>query len=447
MTKRKLIAITAAIIVILGSVMGVAWFCSWWYAKPGAAINYTVVFNEMRRPDGYMPEDDGWNIFVKACNKLVDGPSLKPMTSLSDMNDAQLHEVRIWIAANEPAFRCLDDAMSKPFFWPTSVPSSGPLHGLHEDMSGGLHSVWDLGWAMIWRGKMKAYDGDVAGGVRDMVTAAEIVKCFGDKPTWSEWKAGAELAITAYRMLAEVVRQQTLSSSSLVDLMHGVEKSERRFEPVYPQLAASRLVFLDMVQKMFTDEGNGDGRIIPSRTWDLVSSDTTRMSGRQSRLGRFFSAIKIGREHPGRRATVESYDTQMASFKEIWESREHGNDPESWWGGQRLYYRMPLVDNRFIMSYFQPGSPTTLGQLWTLRNDALRVQATIAVMRYKVEMGRLPDGWDDVVNKAYLKEPPIDWFGGKPFVYERTGDSFIIYWSEYEKKMQAEAAEETDDPE
>ena len=51
----------------------------------------------------------------------------------------------------------------------------------------------------------------------------------------------------------------------------------------------------------------------------------------------------------------------------------------------------------------------------------------LALMRYEKENGEFPISLNELVEQGYLDSIPIDPFSGKPLVYKKTGDDFILY--------------------
>jgi hypothetical protein len=53
--------------------------------------------------------------------------------------------------------------------------------------------------------------------------------------------------------------------------------------------------------------------------------------------------------------------------------------------------------------------------------------AVIAAIRFEKETGAFPASLEQLVDKGYLRETPIDPYSDKPLVYRRVGDSFTLY--------------------
>ncbi len=51
----------------------------------------------------------------------------------------------------------------------------------------------------------------------------------------------------------------------------------------------------------------------------------------------------------------------------------------------------------------------------------------LAALRYKQNEGNYPEDLNELIAADYLKELPIDAFSGRPLVYKKTDDNFILY--------------------
>ena len=51
----------------------------------------------------------------------------------------------------------------------------------------------------------------------------------------------------------------------------------------------------------------------------------------------------------------------------------------------------------------------------------------LALQRYKADKDSYPDDLQELVTAGYLGQLPDDVYSGKPLVYRKTADSFILY--------------------
>jgi hypothetical protein len=438
MTAKKIVMrmlyISVAVLLIGGGL-----FRLWWFSKPVLRSDYLGQFREMRDPQGYDSDMNGWHQLVGAWTAASSFPRhIRLDMSPADMNDAQRQLIRSWIAENAPVLELANHAMTKKYIiprlpWLDMAEGHIGMYQVFSEMAK-VHRVSGL---LTWRGKMKAWDGDVRGGIADVLTAARIASCFGDKLTWDEWEQGAVGAAYCCMAITDIAKWAKLSDAELADVSKEVQDISSQWEDIEWPLAFQGLTFLDMVQQTFTDNGNGDGRVIPA----VLSKMGAGHYGSRMRMENFLFTTLIALRQSGRKATIECYDKAAQACKEQWGKtppvpyKDQGFlDSITHAGPPRVSWVKIAADNVLVRDYL-PGDEQSLRALYFKRNEVARALVTIAVARYKVSTGHLPDGLMDIVNAGYLKEIPHAWLSSAPFIYEKKGDSFVVYVSAYEKKQ------------
>lgn len=202
------------------------------------------------------------------------------------------------------------------------------------------------------------------------------------------------------------------------------------------------ITYLDMIQRIYTDDGNGDGRITPTGL-DLLETicfEGLRMFGDLGQAPRVrtwsFSTIPqlahrwliVGLEPIGvswtesRRAAIDRGQRELQHLRRIvetpWEFPNHF-DNFMWRQNEAVNGHSPAIN--VLRPY-----PYNSGQIALDKISRNSLVAGLAVMRFHRERGRYPTSWDELVG-PYLKAAPIDaWMGGelKLLVHD---DSFQIY--------------------
>jgi hypothetical protein len=433
MTAKKIVMrmlyISVTVLLIGGGL-----FRLWWFSKPVVVQNYPGPFREIREPQGYDSDMDGWHLLVGAWTAASSFPrDIRRDMSPADMNDAQREEIRSWVAENVPVLELVDRAMAKKYIIPR-LPWQDMAMGNRYQAFSEINKVHSVRVLFIWRGRMKAWDGDVKGGIADVLAAAKIVRRFGDKLTWDEWGEGAVGTANCCQAITDIVKWAKLSDDELAALSKEVQDISSQWEDIEWPLAFQRLTFLDMVQQTFTDNGNGDGRVIPA----VLSKMWAYHYG--SRMENFFFTTIISLGQPGRKATIECYDRVVQACKEQWGKKtppvpreEPGfMDAITHAGPPRVSWVKIAAGNALVRSYL-PGDEQSLYAFYCKRNEAARTLVTIAVARYKVSTGHLPDTLAEVIKSGYLQEPVHPIFSTSEFIYEKKGDSFVVYLSATEK--------------
>lgn len=439
--KLKRIALKTLWVVFSILVGLVLWVFLRWHEKPTISVDYVAKFNEMRKPADYRPEDDGFELFLRACQLMEEQyerdeamphvfrwvPLVKDgrMTDYrrfnlqwpGDMNDTEVVQMKDWLTRSADVMKLADEAMAKKCFWAKRYVKGGHLAGLTTP---DLVESKDVYRAIIWRGKFMAWQGDVNGGLADIIFAGNTLRYVGDKPTLVEWLCGMNAAKESSFQAIEALRRIKASSKDLANMAKQIEMVANRWNSIEIPMTVERLFFLEYVQELFSDNGHGDGRILPGTFYRWSSG-----SGLASRLefDTLVATLNVWSGTESRRATIERYDMLMAeSLKlaemEPWQLRA-GDNP--WDRLKKLTAR-----NEFL-KIFWSSMERVVAELHEYRNNTSGVLATIAVLRYKADSGRLPEKWDELVEKKYIRESPRDSYSGRPLIYKKMADDFTVY--------------------
>ncbi len=206
--------------------------------------------------------------------------------------------------------------------------------------------------------------------------------------------------------------QQAVERDSLVD---------------YVDLAGERAMTMDILQRAFTDDGKGDGRVtaqgmeLMQNVSDIFQSQQAEL-GIQDRLLRTWNSVSAPlalMTMPTRKQIVASYELLLAK-----EEVAFG----------KAYYEHPDLD--FEIQPGDSGGPflnvfvTMVRQLHHALNRAIGNQrgtvAAIAVYRYQQKYGKLPNSFEQLVGE-FLDAVPIDQCNGQPLHYQMNSNGFKLY--------------------
>ncbi len=180
--------------------------------------------------------------------------------------------------------------------------------------------------------------------------------------------------------------------------------------PLSVALEGERLMMHDLIQRTHTDDGNGDGLLIPSQI--------ERLSGHNPWTARFGSvdhpiANVIGIVYPRRAETRQVVDTYMdAVVRQARLSRfERDADP---FDLQQFHDQLP--ERQVFGRFFLPLLDRVLSSqpAWQSRLAAVRI--AIAIEMYEAIHGRLPESLDALAPEC-IETLPIDAVSGLPFGY------------------------------
>lgn len=198
-------------------------------------------------------------------------------------------------------------------------------------------------------------------------------------------------------------------------------------------LASEKAMFMDIIQKSYTDDGQGDGRMTSAglKLWNETatqasfSSEETKWS-----LG---SAVQYTLAPTSllflatRRQLTEKTNEFFDRADQAIMAKASDNNPRGRGDLSALekdleslpisYQPLKLLFPAILMC----DQATQRGQI-----NSNAVLTALAVIRYERKHGSLPESLDEIVGE-YLKEVPLDLLDGKPLRYRRQNGGFIIY--------------------
>lgn len=336
-----------------------------------------------------------------------------------------------WIQSNQPAYRLIIEAATKPYLW-IERDADHPMFQItdHLDEFDGLNDCRVL---LGWMAKWNAYQQNVDG----ILGPLDLIECMNDflDDTHLLYYL-AEDTLWRYRIsrcILTIVKNRTLPEDTLVKFQRHLEAHLST-----PQLSieCERLCAQDLIQRVFTDNRRGNGRFLAG---DYLKLFQIHLSGLD--LDDLFDLDQW------------KYYSQEVSFRNhLYRASLFGEDR------QRLTQRLEqvLADTRSTLTlspadlqargmdldtiaslYPYPDPQSRLSDFWSggvfyyhglLHKSWERPVITIlALHRYRLRTGQFPDSLEKLVETGYLKELPPDPYSHTPLVYRRTPDGFTLY--------------------
>ncbi|MBL8889167.1 MAG: hypothetical protein JNL67_04265 [Planctomycetaceae bacterium] len=193
-------------------------------------------------------------------------------------------------------------------------------------------------------------------------------------------------------------------------------------------IASERAMFMDIVQKSYTDDGQGDGRITATglELWEQMAINNAMNSEPEQGLDFQYVA---------KRTLAPTSILFMASRKQLTEKAEElfsrmaavlkdEDGPAATRKIEQEIKDLPIGYTPIKMLF--PAIAAARQATVRVKVNAESVLTAIAVIRYERENGRLPESLDQLVG-PYLKSLAMDPLDGKALRYLRKDDGFIIY--------------------
>ena len=423
------------IIIFLISFAYTTWFLR---GKPTVSVDYVEKFNQAIRPIA----DESLNAaphYFKAVELYVD-PEEKydwltqhRWNKLKQFLDTKTRpqEFRVltnWIQSNTSAIAELRLGTAKPYCWfrydvrPNSERRMSSILGTPQ-----VVDVILIGEVLSWRMQFAAEREDWDLFAADLKCAKTLARHLMQCPMFIEKGIGANIDRWTHIALIQVLQHYTLPPSATQRLAQALDES---FPSGYPiaDMSFETFVLLDAVQRLFTDDGSGDGHLIPSAAWWGVPTAGTADNSPGYYYASAGDPYFVARTmiHPSRRETVQiikqwkqmsDRDLSMTPYQnhisgesfEAWLQKTIGENPRNLFIRERL----PGTQRASWRSY-----------AGRARHDAART--IVALLRYQADHGQFTEKLDELVPQ-YLKVIPQDPFGSGALSYERKGNDFVLY--------------------
>ena len=448
-------------------------FGAWlWFNEPVIRIDHVAVLRAMM-PVAVSPEQAVWPDFrdqMVAMGLGADDPAhesagVEAMDAMPYPGSEQWAGAREWLTANAAPLATLRDTTRRPVFgFPIGVPVSeadARLLGkrlLPSASSSSAASASEFPMFSILLPHLAPLRTAARILAVDMFAAAEIGD--GERAT-RDAEAGIALSIHAQEgrflvndLVGVAMRRMTLgrmiallewkpelfTDSQLARMQAAATSVPAQLQHL--NLDSERLGFNDVVQRMYTDNGNGDGWFRPSLAQmealglamalgetnpDAPGDMTQRMAAASGVILAPFAALYVA----GRRDMLDRYNTIISRYEEdaslplrdFDHSRgaESDNEIETMMGGTTERWRWCLV------SFLTPALGKASRVSAVGRAVCLATATGYAAERYRRAHGAWPNAASDLV-PAFMATVPQDPWSGKPVLMSSDADGFRI-WS------------------
>ncbi len=410
-------------------------------AEPTISVNYLDRLNRLSKPANYDPNENALFDYQKAVQCLGEEP--KNIWQLwnkwpTDMNETELNAIVQWVGSNREALTHLRRGTEKPYVWIKMVSPDGSLMKAIPEIE--LDKIRKLAFLAGCRAKREAMDGNITGGIEDLLTNHRLSLHFtGPYRSW-QFSIGT---VTTSDVL-HILDRCKVDARTLERLQKAL-RQRFDFNEGLPDYRYERLAVYDLIQRAFTDDGKGNGRLIPSQLPRLapdffephydsgddsmigIAREVWTQLSRDSRADLF----RIALMGPDRRKTTATAAKLFAYLETVkrqtpWQLNSKLIKPhqqiKSMLEGYSVLKLAPSVCA--IEAFYMSRVNNVFSRYEASRSALITV---LAVLRYRQDNNALPESLNELVEKAYLRSLPVDPFGDGPLIYRRSGDHFVLY--------------------
>jgi len=412
--------------------------------KPSVKVDYTIRLEELAS-QGRDESLNARRYFDRAVELAGEGPSLPEILEKcshkwpGDMNEPQRQAVVKLLAENQASFDALKQGLEKPYYWAdytgkakietdkvlnwelvnyakdqraknqpwywSNFMGTEFIKNTLQSLAGYRRIAQRLALQILW----KAYTGDV----KDALNWALVLHKFGarlqGKGLLTEQLVGTALEGLASEKIFTVLDKIDVQTDVLKNIQEELERQCNSQEAII-NLQAEKVFWYDYIQRTFTDDGKGSGRVL-KQGLPLVTGDL-----QDTLIGFFFG-------YPDRKeftAIIDQYFEQTNRLMEI---------PPLQLQRQNLEWdKLEEIANKCFMLEILGPAYIRVNQIkWRCKTGRAALLTTLSILRYKKDTGVYPKDLDILISDGYLKNLPIDPYSNKPLVYKKTENSFTIY--------------------
>ena len=384
------------------------------------SVNYVEWLNDYVR-QGRKESKNAYPYYVKAV-ELGDIAVPSSLEAIADgdeqISEENVEEVREYAAKMEGAFEALRQGAGKPYYWPEyevddydyrsdpglaskvvseQMPYIGGIKKLARRMS-----EFDIA--------LKVYDGDVEGAVEECLVLGQFGRHMEGRGLLIGQLVGIAVEGLAFECLENIIHTEVVPARVLEQCRDEMEKLSSDTSSMV-DISAEKVFFLDMIQRSFTDDGEGGGRVLlkglPLAVKDKAGYVTGFVTG----------------GYADRREAVVSVKEFSKNFNEYISIPPYRSKDAAVTAGQEEM----LSDAVMSVQLTVPPLVKLREVSWRIMTSRRAMAGIFAVLLYEKDKGEYPVSLQDAVEAGYLNKVPVDPFSGAGFVYRKTEESFILY--------------------
>ena len=365
-------------------------------------------------------EENAEFYYAKAWKLFVDPPQeifgyIKKDVGLKDLPTEQQKIMSLWIAENTDAIAMLKQGTQKPFYWPNYVGTMQDF-ALNEN----YRKMINIAFALCWDAKQLAQDGEAEKAID------ELLDCYrfgchlmeGPKPMTSQLTGmGIKQKVCKTGFL---LMDSTKMSSEQIRCFRTQFELLLRVKKQTPDLTCEKLFQYDIIQGIFTDDGNSNGHI-PQLELKAMKEDPCQLyqtfvpywtKDRMKEWGRADRKQTVALTEEVFEFLKNAYTKTPMQLKK--ENLDISNTIDEKAGNSIIYMYIPALAKIHHIFY----ENKAFGSAFV---------TTLAIFSYKNTCHAFPENLEILVPEGYLESLPTDPYSDKPLIYKKAGDSFILY--------------------
>jgi hypothetical protein len=394
--------------------------------KPEVKVNYIAWLNNVVRES----EDDSLNAktFIdEAMDIMVQDltEEIEDILTLwpGDMNDVEKSLCREFLDQNKAAFNKLRVAVEKPYFWNdysagkqdlstqeeygSSFPddiSTAVMEFIMPDLATYRRLAYSFRLRIFW----ECYQGHIKSAIDDSLVLVRLGVIMQGKGLLVEQLVGTAIEAVGIQVVYTLLDRSDVPEDSLERLKSELERLYTEHNR-FINIEAEKAFWYDQIQRVFTDDGRGNGRVLQRGIPWVIGDWKDLVSGYM--FWRF----------PDRQAVMERIERLVDMFSKYISKAPYELSLED---------KKQYIDSKKESLILQPlGSAYerlyTLN--WRVRTERVAVLTLLSLMIYKSKNGEFPAELEELVSEGIIDELPLDSYSGATMAYRKMENGFILY--------------------
>jgi membrane protease YdiL (CAAX protease family) len=384
--------------------------------------DYVAEFLELSEPANYDPNDDAREDYTKAIQSVVEFPEELREAHRSyptQWSREEREQAEAWVISNTEALEHVEKGAKKSNYW---------LEYEHKDstvlsvLPRNLDKFRHLAFALCMRAEMRTSQGELEQGFSDVMCCYQLGRhLLRNKTLISKLVAFAviDLSVKTEQM---ILSNEEIEPMLLTRIQEQLETFAKSIQ-IDLDFIEERFICLDVIQRIFTDDGHGGGhiprsafkkRIFPKGEFESAISNFAFVSE---------SDIRVWRR-------LERHST-TADVKQYYDLAEEACLMSPWEYNKRFNFikiSIEIIKNRNpLIKTFSPAIDRLVEMKTRWRTNLEALITTLAILRYKADTQRLPVSLSELVAAGYLKTIPVDPYNNGALIYRRSDNDFLLY--------------------
>jgi len=383
--------------------------------KPTLSVDYVEWLNELVRA-GREEAENARPYYEKACELNVEMPKwlADNMSSWpSDFNDAGSKLLTDWLDDSRGAVEKLREGARCAGYWANYHTDETRLD---KDLVGNAMKILPgyrrLAFTMRWQIRRQADDGNVEAAMSDAIALSKFGSHLQAHGLLIEQLVGIAIEALAHGEIFSILERTAVHSHILNSTYQQLEEQFGRQEAVI-SLEAEKVFWYDAIQRGFTDDGQGNGRLLARGLPFVVTENLT---------DNLWNIVSFN--FPDREEMVAEIERYYAEFDNVLSAtprRLHDKPADE----RQTNHRVKIAP--VLLKHNTPAYTRVSALTWRVKTDRQALLTVIAALRYEKAKGRYPADLNGLIEAGYLKTLPLDPYSNEPLVYRRTDDNFILY--------------------